>query len=63
MGSRSRGIGGLTRGLSESRLRMRLVNADKESVKKRRWGVLYRMREVAKSIWAVMCWPDSLKSV
>lgn len=30
--------GGLTRGLSESRLRMRLVNTDKEPVKKRRWG-------------------------
>lgn len=32
------GGGGLTRGLSESRLRMRLVNTDKEPVKKRRWG-------------------------
>lgn len=34
--ARSRGMGVLTRGLSESRLRMRLVNADKESVKRRR---------------------------
>lgn len=43
-----REIGGLTRGLAESRLRMRLVNA--KSVKKRRWGFSTRIGEVSRSI-------------